>query len=124
MTCCHVKPIVIDYGGAKNWISDELHISHAVLHIHLGLTIFLASSLLLRRRIGTWPPLLIVLALETANELFDFARYKVSDWPWKPTGTIEDVVNTMLWPVILTLLFRWAALRPRSKSQVGGDAGG
>jgi len=106
VSCCDTKSIVIDYGNIKNWLSDELRVSHAVLHIHVGMIIFLLASLLLRRRLTVWGPALVVLALEASNELFDLARYQVSNWHWRPSGTVEDVFNTMLWPLVLTLVLR------------------
>jgi hypothetical protein len=29
--------MVLDWEAAKEWLSSEFHVSHAVLHIHLGL---------------------------------------------------------------------------------------
>lgn len=114
--CCTLAPITISWGAFKIWLSHELHISHAVLHIHVGLAIFFAATVFLRRRPGSLLPLLIVLTLETANELADFLRYQVSGWPWGPSGTIEDVIDTMLWPTVITVLIRlmpglWSAAR-------------
>jgi hypothetical protein len=97
--------MVLDWEAAKNWLSAEVHVSHAVLHIHLGLAIYLLTSVLLRRPLGSVLPWLMVAALELANEASDFARYHVSGWPWTPTNTIEDIVNTLFWPTVLAVLF-------------------
>jgi hypothetical protein len=98
--------LVLDWEATKNWLSGELHLSHAVLHIHLGLAIFLLSGWLLRKPFGSLTPWAIVAALELANEASDFTRYHVSGWPWTATNTIEDIVNTLFWPTVLVLLFR------------------
>ena len=97
--------MVLDWEATKDWLSSELHVSHAVLHIHLGLVIYLLSSLLLRRPLSSLLPWLTVVLLELANETSDFVRYYVSGWPWTPTNTIEDIVNTLFWPTILVVLF-------------------
>ena len=97
--------MVLDWETFKVWLSSEFHVSHAVLHIHLGLAIYLLSCLLLRRPLGSVLPWLVVVALELTNEASDFARYYVSDWPWTPTNTIEDVINTLFWPTVLLVLF-------------------
>jgi hypothetical protein len=98
--------MVLDWEAAKEWLSSEFHVSHPVLHIHLGLAIYLLASLLLRRSLGSLLPWLVVVTLELANETSDFIRYYVSGWPWTATNTIEDIVNTLFWPTILVILFR------------------
>jgi hypothetical protein len=97
--------MVLDWEAAKNWLSAEFHVSHAVLHIHLGLAIYLLTCLLLRRPLGSVLPWLVVVALELTNEASDFARYYVSAWPWTATNTIEDIINTLFWPTVLLVLF-------------------
>jgi hypothetical protein len=106
--------MVLDWEAAKDWLSSEFHVSHAVLHIHLGLTLYLMTGLLLRRPLGSVLPWLVVVALELVNEASDFLRYYVSAWPWTPTNTIEDIFNTLFWPTILVVLFhrRRAAAAP------------
>lgn len=97
---------VVRWGDVKDWLSTSLHLSHAMLHVHIGMAVFVLSGLALRKPIGSWAPLLIVVALETMNELVDFARYHLSGWPWTPGPTVADLVATWLWPVMLTLIFR------------------
>ena len=67
--------MVLDWEAAKNWLSSEFHVSHAVLHIHLGLAIYLLTSLVLRRPLGSLLPWLVVAALELANETSDFVFF-------------------------------------------------
>jgi hypothetical protein len=98
--------MVLDWEALKEWLSKELHVSHAVLHIHIGLLVFLVMGRVLRKPMSSPLPLLVVAMLELANEAMDFTRYYVSHWPWTPGNTIEDIVNTLLWPTILLLLAR------------------
>ena len=102
---------VVRWGDVKDWLSDSLHLSHGILHVHVGMAVFLLGAVLLRRPVGTWTPLLIVVVLELLNEAVDFARYQMSGWPWRPGPTIADLVATWLWPIVLTLVFRHALRR-------------
>lgn len=90
----------------KLWLEDSLQVTSEVMHIHLGLIAFVIGSLLWRGRLGGWAPLLFVLAIELLNELSDYGRYVLSGWPWRPGPTVMDIAQTMLWPLILTLLAR------------------
>lgn len=101
-----VFPVIVGWGDAKDWLSNLLHLSHGMLHVHIGMTVFLLSSLVFRKPIGSWVPLLIVIGLELLNETSDFLRYQMAGWPWKPGPTIADFFATWLWPVVLTLIFR------------------
>lgn len=106
---------VVRWGDVKEWLSESLHLSHAMLHVHIGMAVFLLSASLLRRPVGTWAPLMVVVVLELMNELSDFMRYHLSGWPWTPGPTVADLVATWLWPVVLTLFFRYRRAR-------GGEA--
>ena len=99
--------LVLFWDDAKTWIVDTLQLSRPLLHVHLGLAIYGAAALLLRRPIGSIAPLSVVVALELVNETFDTVRYFASGWPWKPDGTVADLFHTLLWPVLLTLIPRF-----------------
>ena len=98
----------------KQFLSDELQLTHAMLHVHVGLALFVAFTLLLRRPSGSPLPLLLVLLAEAGNELMDFSRYYSSGWPWTVAPTAHDIVETLLWPLLLTLAaqFRRRILPP------------
>ncbi len=95
-----------DYGTLKLLLGDRIGMSHAELHIHAGLLVLLAACLILRRPLGSMMPLQIVILLEVANEAVDSARYQMSSWPWTPWNSVADLIDTLLWPVVLTLLAR------------------
>lgn len=89
----------------KAQISQFTHLEGAYLHIHAGLFLFLIFSVLLRNKTHRWlAALVLVAALEFANEALD-----VFDWingiaspNWQ--GGLLDVVNTLFWPGVLTLM--------------------
>lgn len=90
------------YSAAKRALGESLGVSDDLLHLHLGLAIFVTTALLLRRRMRSVWPLAVVAAFTLVNELVD---YGVNE-PWSATGSALDVVNTMFWPTILFLLAR------------------
>ena len=45
---------------------------------------------------ATWP-LALVVAAELVNEVFD--RVRTGSWRW--CDTVQDIVNSVLWPVVL-----------------------
>lgn len=92
---------------AKGWLKDFLDVASDQLHVHIGLAVFLAVALVLRRRRGApiyaW---LCVALVQAANEALD-AR----DWiHWTGTinwpETIKDTVMTLFWPTVLVLIWR------------------
>ena len=99
------------YERAKLLLVDGSQLDRDILHVHLGLAIFTAALLLLRRPLGHLLPLLVVVGFEAANEAFDVARYFVSGWPWTPRGTLRDLFDTLLWPTALTLAGRMRRAR-------------
>jgi len=52
--------------------------------------------------VGAVWPLAVAIAAELVNELFD--RLRTGSWRWR--DTIQDIVNSVLWPVILFTLAR------------------
>ena len=92
----------------KDWLSAAVHLSHFQLHVTLGLALTVLIGRLLRKPLGSFLPLLIVLVLELANELSDFLRYHLANWPWTPRETLIDIAITMLPPLALVLAARMA----------------
>lgn len=86
----------------KRELGEALDMSDDLLHVHLGLAIFVVTALLLRRRMRSVWPLAIVAALALANEVMDYAVVE----PWSATHSALDIVNTIFWPTVLFLLAR------------------
>ena len=103
---------MISYQDAKVALVELTHISKDALHIHFGLAIFIAAHLVLRRRVGSVWPWLIVLALCLANETIDV----LSNLPRLPTqgplpDHLRDIFNTMAWPTLIVLWGRFRLWR-------------
>ena len=110
--------IVLGWEAFKDWLSATVYLTHHDLHLVLGLGLTLGLGRLLRRPLGSWLPLLIVLALELLNEISDFARYYVSNWPWTPGETLVDIAITMLPPLAIVLAARWESARIRRRRRI------
>ena len=85
------------------------------LHVHIGVLAQLLLALVLRLRVSSPWPWLLVLAATLANEWFDLA-YEI--WPTRDqqyAESVMDVWNTMLLPTLLLVLARWgpALFAPR-----------
>ena len=90
------------YSAAKLSLGKALGVTDDLLHLHVGLAIFVITALLLRRRMRSPWPLAAVAAFALANEIVDYAE----PVPWSATRSALDVVNTVFWPAVLFLLAR------------------
>jgi len=87
------------------WIGDGTGLPDTILHIHAGMAVLLLARLLTRKSLGTLVPLAFVDVAELGNEIMDRLYYGSWRWP----DTLMDVLNTLLWPIVLSLAIR---LRP------------
>lgn len=77
------------------------------LHVHVGLLIFFAVRMLWRGRGGTLAAWLVVLAVTLGGEWVDRMGETARQVEVPIAAHIKDVWNTMLWPSLLALLWRW-----------------
>lgn len=94
--------MIQDYLAWKTRLSGDMGISEALLHVHAGLAIFVVAAVILRRKSRSWIPLAIVVAVALGNELIDYAYSS----GWKVETSVKDVINTIFWPAILSLVGR------------------
>lgn len=97
---------VLEWEALKAHIGTTLSLSEPVLHVIVGLAIYLLAVPLLRARIGDWRPLIPVALVEGANEASDILRYWHSGWPWTAHGTVSDVLLTIVPPLALIVVVR------------------
>lgn len=106
-------PDIDDYGRLMDWIVLTFAPTQAdkIVHTYVGLAIWLGAAVLFRRPLSSRLPLLMVIAAEGLNELYDlFFR---AMWSWKDTR--GDMIATWFWPVVLFAALRWLPwLRARS----------
>lgn len=89
--------------GAKRGLERTLGMTDDLLHVHVGLLLFVLAALVTRRRMRSWWPLGIVAAFAVANEIVD---YFALDGQWSPWLLAVDIANTLVWPLVLFLLAR------------------
>jgi hypothetical protein len=95
------------YAALKSAIADDTGLANTILHIHGGLAILMIARLALRRSLGSFLPFWVVVAMELLNELVD--RINHGSWRWP--DTTSDLVNTLFWPLAISL---GVLLRPLS----------
>lgn len=97
--------LVVDYSEWKQELGVQLGASEALIHVHVGLIIFVVTALLLRRRMASVWPLTVVAVLAVLNEVIDYVGPDAASLP----QSAVDIINTILWPLVLFLLARRGA---------------
>lgn len=97
-----MKAIADGWADLVSWLIDQTQFSDTILHIHAGMAVLLVARVATGRGLGTFIPLLFVVAAEAANELLN--RIAHGSWRWE--GTWIDIFNTLLWPVVLSVAVR------------------
>jgi len=103
--------VTFDYQAAKLWAMAVTGLDKDALHIHVALILFLAVAVIGRWPLRSWRPWLAVLAACVVGELLDMHANLVDAGQWDWRASRHDLVNTMVWPTILTLLARFGRLK-------------
>lgn len=90
---------------SRVWLSATSGLTHHDFHFLLGVLLNFGFGWVLRRPLGSWLPLLIVLVLELTNKAFDFIRY-VDSYTRELDQTLVDTALTMLSPLAIALAAR------------------
>jgi hypothetical protein len=100
---------IASYDGYKRSLEEVSGASETLLHVHVGLLIFVLAALVTRRRMASAGPLAAVVALSLLNELIDYFGPSYSTY-WSSAG---DVINTVFWPAVLFLIARRGSFRTK-----------
>ncbi|MGQ0588115.1 MAG: hypothetical protein ACT4N8_01110 [Sphingosinicella sp.] len=92
---------VEQYGAFKDWLSLTTGMPEDLLHVHMGLLIFVFFAVVLRRRMHSVWPVSAVATFAVLNEGVDSLN---PGWVFGPSAL--DVLNTVLWPTVLFLVAR------------------
>lgn len=88
-------------------------------HTYVGLAIWLATLIALRRPLTDWRVLIPLILLEGANEVMD----RLAVGSWMVPETLKDIAATLFWPVTIIVLARIGAVRLSAREDAaGGDA--
>jgi len=124
-------PAPHDWHHIKEWIERAAGLNMDALHIHVGLAILVLAALILRKPLRSPIPWLVLLALELANEYYDWT-YEI--WPGpdrqlQAAEGIRDIWNTMAVPTFLLVASRFfpglfTGRRKTASAADPGEAGG
>ncbi len=96
-----------DYQNAKLIILSILEISKDAIHIHVGLFVFFAAVVIWRRGAIDARCLIPVVIVASLMEMLDL-RDDYTDQGFirmaAVTASIHDLVNTLVWPVVIVVL--------------------
>lgn len=96
-----------EYQNAKLIILSILEISKDAIHIHVGLFVFFAAVVLWRKGSIDAKCLIPAVIVASVMEMLDL-RDDYSDQDSiriaALTASIHDLINTMLWPVVIVVL--------------------
>lgn len=91
---------------------------HALLHVNIGLAIYLLFHVVMGTRRGSLPALALLAGLAACNMVVD--RLYVGNS--QPGVALQDMALTLLWPTLLIMAnhfrrWRWRALQPAARRQ-------
>ena len=101
----------VRYVELLHFISMKDTVSDAVLHIHCGMIVFLATHIVTGRSLATVWPLLAVVLAALVKEFADYLAYGHIK-----ADTLCDIFNTVMWPTLLCF-----GLRIRCAKNLGAD---
>lgn len=104
------------YHAVILWLGEVTGQSDIVLHIHAGMAVFVLARLLTGRSFGTFVPFGFVLLAEVGNEVLD--RLATGTWS---NDTGMDLVNTLFWPLAISVGVRWRPMIIRDRRAMDGD---
>lgn len=87
-------------------------LSKDALHIYVGITVFLVAGLALRKYMNTFFPVAAVVAVACIGELLDMRDDINSLGYWRWGASLHDVVNTVFWPLVLSIFMRKNLVHP------------
>jgi len=97
-----VETFSTGYFEFKLQIGDWTGADEELLHVHVGLAIFVLVSLVLKKKFRSPVPLGFVIFFALLNELIDWMH----ELPADKLQSVWDIANTVLWPAVLFILAR------------------
>lgn len=94
---------------SKAILEQRIPFDSGWIHLVVGPVIFLAAAFVLRKPLASWWPWLIVLLLETLNEILDLTLNTWVDWTLKIGESISDLLLTMCLPTLILVAARIVA---------------
>lgn len=98
-------------------------LSRDALHVYVGLATFLFAAKVFRRPIGSFVPLLAVLAIAMLVEAVDLRDDLVTRGRMRWLASTHDILNTLFWPTVLMLVARYTRLMGTGRGATKGNDG-
>ena len=95
--------IVLGWEGIKGAFVPPGAAARTVLHIHLGLAVYLGIAAISRKGLRSWLALAIVIGASLAGEWADLSAHGPDIFAWLWRDTIGDVLSTIFWPLVLSM---------------------
>lgn len=95
------------YQDLKLIILELTGLSRDAIHIYIGMSVFFAMVAIFRKGKIEAVSLLPVLAAAAAMEIADLYESYSSMGPMYWGDSVHDLINTMLWPVVIVVLVKF-----------------
>ena len=115
--------LLLDWQDKKSALIEHANLSRDALHVYAALLIFLGGCWLFKWKPCEWKPWLLVLAVQTVNEVFDMRLSYEDDgvvWIW---ANIKDMINTMALPTIFMIVARYSGIFNAEPAAINEDLG-
>jgi len=89
-------------------------LSKDALHIYVGLAVFLAAAVVLRKPLRSIVPWLVIVAMAIAGEVLDMRDDVASLGYWRWGASLHDIINTIFWPTVLFLIAKFGFFQTSS----------
>lgn len=101
-------PDLIDlYEGLKRQYIPADESIRALIHVHVGLALWVLLAIITRKRISSIVPLLILWLVVGMTEIFDIStQWPVrQNWVWQHAAS--DMSQSLTWPTIIWAISFW-----------------
>ena len=95
------------WADLKDGIVFYTGLERDAVHVHAALLLYIAAMGIFRQSRRSRVPWLVVLAVELANEAYDFRHNLDMGSDMAFSLGLKDLWNTMLWPTVLLVVGRY-----------------
>ena len=92
--------------AVKQSIVLTIGLSRDALHIYVGLAVLLVIAFAFRKKLSSLIPLSMVFLVAVVGEIVDMRDDLITAGYWRLGASLHDVVNTVFWPTVLTMLHK------------------
>ncbi|RKF19031.1 hypothetical protein D6851_13485 [Altericroceibacterium spongiae] len=94
------------FHDSKVWLMAISGTSRDALYVHAGLLTFLIVQIIIRGRMGDKSLWITVFIVAVSGEILDFLYISAHSAQFSYRQSLMDIINTLIWPTILTVAAR------------------